>query len=292
MIHSLASLFCLLLTVTLNMPTVQDISQIADASTEFSVMSYNIRYNNPGDGIYAWPNRKDRVANLIKYYQPALLGLQEALLPQLKYLDESLPDYDWIGVGRDDGKQNGEYSPIFYRKDTFELLEWGTYWLSESPDKPSRGWDASLPRIMTWGRFVHKQQGDTICYFNTHFDHRGEQAREQSALLITKKVAEVEDQSAVIVTGDFNAIPESKPYQNMVASGLLADAYHSSMLPNQGAETTFSGFEVSKGLTPDRRIDYVFVGEDIRVLKHAIITDHTQGAYPSDHLPVLAVVSL
>jgi len=258
----------------------------------FRVMSYNIRYDNPGDSVHAWPHRKERVVNLIRYHQADLLGLQEVLEHQLDYLDSALEDYAQVGVGRDDGKSAGEFSPIFYREDKFELLEWGTFWLSETPDVPSKSWDAALPRIATWTQLKHIKTQDTLYCFNTHFDHRGTLAREKSAQLIRDKIEEIAGSYPTVVTGDFNANPTSAPYRAMLAEQGLNDALEESQLPHQGALSSFSGFVVAHGLQPERRIDYIFVSPTIQVFRHAILTDHQEGAYPSDHLPVIASVSL
>jgi endonuclease/exonuclease/phosphatase family metal-dependent hydrolase len=258
----------------------------------FHVMSYNIRYDNPGDGAHAWPKRKERVANLIRYHEADLLGLQEAELQQLEYLDSALSEHAWVGVGRDDGREAGEFSPVFYRRKLFELLDWGTFWLSETPDEPSLGWDAGIKRIATWTKLLHKGSRDTLYFFNTHFDHRGEEARLQSARLIRQKIDEISGSAPVIVTGDFNTPPDSAPYRALVAEDRLMDAFGKSVLPHQGALSSFSGFEVSEGLEADRRIDFIFVSPQWTVHKHAILTDFQAGAFPSDHLPVIARLQL
>lgn len=270
----------------------EEVNMSAQTQTAINVMSYNIRYDNPGDSAHAWPFRKERVANLIKYHEADLLGLQEALEHQVKYLDSALNEMEWVGVGRDDGQSQGEFSPVFYRNDKFELLDWGTFWLSETPDSISVGWDAALPRIATWTQLIHKSTGDTLYYFNTHFDHRGEQAREESAKLIREKITEIAGASPFLVTGDFNASPDSAPYAAMVEGEGLNDAYQVSEQPHHGPTSSFSGFVVTEAMQPNRRIDYVFVSPNIEVLKHAILTDSKDNAYPSDHLPVIAKVSL
>ena len=254
------------------------------------VMSYNIRYNNPDDGRNAWSNRKERVANLIRFYQADLIGLQEVLYGQLTYLEKQLAGYGRIGVGRDDGKQAGEFSPIFYSEEQLELLDQGTFWLSDTPGQPSVGWDAALERIVTWGRFRYRTNGDTIVYFNTHFDHRGEQAREESARLLKQKVNEIAADYPVIVTGDFNSDPRSVPYQILTDSQRLRDALPISEIPHVGPERSSGGFEVTASFS-GKRIDYVFVDQDFQVHRHAIITSYDDGYFPSDHLPVLADVS-
>lgn len=253
------------------------------------IMSYNIRYNNPGDGKRAWDYRKEEVASLIHFYSPDLVGLQEVLHGQLLYLEEQLSDYGRIGVGRDDGKQAGEYSPVFYRKDQLGLLDQGTFWLSGTPDQPSVGWDASMERIATWGQFRRKEQGDTVFVLNTHFDHRGEQARQQSARLIRQWISQHAADHPVMVTGDFNSSPTSVPYQILVGGGGLQDAYTISQLPSVGPDLSFSGFVVTDSL-PGERIDYVFVSPAVQVKRHAIVASFNNGYFPSDHLPVVADV--
>ena len=253
------------------------------------IMSYNIRYNNPGDGERAWNYRKEEVSALIQFYDPDLIGLQEVLHGQLMFLESQLTDYGRIGVGRDDGQQAGEYSPVFYRKNRFELLDHGTFWLSETPDRPSVGWDASMERIATWGQFRRKEESDTVFFLNTHFDHRGEQARQESARLIRRWLADHAADYPVMATGDFNSSPTSDPYRILTEGSALRDAYTVSQLPSVGPDRSFSGFVASDSL-PGDRIDYVFVGDKAKVKRHAIISSFRNGYYPSDHLPVVADV--
>ena len=255
-----------------------------------TVMSYNIRYDNPDDGRNAWSQRKEKVANLIQFYQADLVGLQEVLHRQLTFLEDKLVGYGRIGVGRDDGKQAGEYSPVFYFKERLELLDQGTFWLSETPEKPSVGWDASLERICTWGKFRDRASGDTIYFYNTHFDHRGQQAREESARLLHQRIKRQTDQHLVVLTGDFNSNPKSKAYQSLIQAEDLRDAFVTSKLPSVGPDQSFSGFSVIDSL-PGERIDYVFVSPNIRVLRHAIVTSFNDGYFPSDHLPIVAHIT-
>ncbi|MCW9706519.1 endonuclease/exonuclease/phosphatase family protein [Fodinibius salsisoli] len=259
---------------------------------QLQVMSYNIRYDNPGDAPNHWDNRKDKVANLLQFYNPAFIGTQEALFHQLDYLDQSLPQYNWIGQGRDDGKKEGEFSALMYNTNAVQLVanSDSTIWLSKTPDMPSKNWDAALPRILTWGEFKIKSNGKHIFVFNTHFDHRGEQARAESAKIILRTIQKIAGNLPVVLTGDFNIIDTSKPYQ-ILTSTFLADAINTSQLPHVGAEFTYSGFGVR---APDdgRRIDYIFTNSKVDVLKHAIITSFQDGYFPSDHLPVLAEISL
>lgn len=250
------------------------------------VMSFNIRYNNPDDGQHAWPHRKDRVADLIRFHQADLLGVQEALKGQLDDLSERLPNHDWFGVGRSGSADGGEFSAIFYRTDRFELLEHDTFWLSPTPEEPgSQGWDAALPRIVTWGKFKDQTTGQEFYHFNTHFDHRGETARLESAKLVTQKVETVAGDQPAVVTGDFNLTPDTKAYDVLTAS--LEDSYHSSKSGHYGPESTFYGFELDADIG---RIDYIFTRNNVQVLRQGTLADNWKGNFPSDHLPVVADV--
>ena len=183
----------------------------------FRIMTFNIRYNNPADGENAWSHRKGLVKSVIQFHQANIFGVQEALKEQMSDLENSLPEFSWFGVGRDDGKEAGEYSAIFYKKDRFDLLEHDTFWLSETPDiLGSMGWDAACVRIVTWGHFKDNISGKDFFHFNTHFDHRGEAARENSCELVVKKIKEIADETPAILTGDFNFPPSSPLYSILV----------------------------------------------------------------------------
>ena len=263
-------------------PTNRSMSDI-----QLSVMTYNIRYANPEDGRNAWQYRKEEVSHLIQFYGADLIGLQEVVYEQLMYLEDELTDYGRIGVGRDDGKQSGEFSPIFYAQEKLVLLDQGTFWLSETPERPSVGWDAAMERIATWGKFRHQASGDTLFFLNTHFDHRGENARRESARLIRHWIGQQARDKPIIITGDFNANPTSEPYRIMTGDGQLNDAMEVSQRSSVGRLGTFSGFAVTPKL-PGERIDYIFASSDIQVLRHQIVSSHRTGYYPSDHLPVFA----
>jgi len=219
--------------------------------------------------------------------------LQEVLKGQLNDLEERLPAYKWLGVGRDDGKTKGEYSPILYHAEKFELLESNTFWLSETPQVPgSKDWDAAITRICSWAKFRDKETDEEFYFFNTHFDHRGVEAREKSAALIAQKISEIAGDTPVILTGDFNAAPSTAAYQNLVAGKhALTDALEVSQLPHYGPLGTFNGFRQPEE-DDGRRIDYIFVKNGVEVHKHGILTDSWGGQLPSDHFPVLAEVSL
>jgi endonuclease/exonuclease/phosphatase family metal-dependent hydrolase len=258
------------------------------------VVSYNIRLDTPDDGTNAWTHRKDRVAGLLQYHQADIIGLQEALRHQIAYLKEELEDFDWYGVGREDGLSKGEFVPIFYRADRFERLRIGTFWLSESPDSVgSVGWDAALPRIATWVLLRDRSTDSITLFVNTHFDHIGEEARLESARLLREQVGYLAKQVPVVVMGDFNATPESPPYEALTAvepaaGPILIDLDRVSATDHYGPHETWSSFSV--GSEDVARIDYIFGSPGIRVRRSAVLSDQWHGTYPSDHLPVLVEI--
>lgn len=255
------------------------------------VMSYNIRYDEPRDGVNAWPNRKTKVADVIRFHKADLVGVQEALLSQLRDLESLLPNFAWCGVGRTDGKESGEYSAILYRRPRFRMLECKTFWLSESPDKVgSMGWDAAFPRIVTWAKFRDQTSKKTFYHFNTHFDHRGEKARKESASLLLRKIGEIATGMPFVLTGDLNFTESTEAYTILKTGSdrtRLADAQYASANGHFGGDSTFNAF---KELEPGRKIDYVFVSQGIRVTEHAVLSDRWNGLWASDHLPVLAEI--
>lgn len=259
------------------------------SAQELRVMSYNIRYENSIDSINGWQNRKANVAALVRYHQAHIVGVQEALAGQLADLEALLPEFAWYGVPRMEGK-NGEYTAILYRKDRFDRLSAGTFWLSETPDtKESKSWDAFYPRTASWCKLKDRNNDQEFLFFNTHFDHRGQVARVESARVLREQISKQAKNLPVIVTGDFNAPPGSGPYETMTKDGVFRDALHITKTPHYGPVNTSSGFAVKT--TPVRaKIDYIFVNDRINVLQHATLTDQQEGRYYSDHLPVIAVV--
>lgn len=255
-------------------------------SQEFNVVSYNIRFNNPHDNENWWGHRKEATVGLLRAKDPISFGVQEAVLSQMEYIDEHLEDYAYVGVGRDDGKTGGEYSAIFYKKE-LKVLNSGTFWLSPTPDKVSKGWDAALPRVCTYAQF-ETAEGKRFWHFNTHFDHVGEEARAESAKLIVQKIKEMtKADEAVVLTGDFNVTPETAPYANITA--FMEDDANLSSSPLKGPKGTFSGFDVNSKL--ERRIDYIF-SRNLKVLSYAHLDDkRDNGLWISDHLPVMVQFS-
>lgn len=253
------------------------------------LISYNIRMNTEGDGFHAWPNRRADVVNLLRFHRADIFGVQEALPDQMDDLVKAFPDFGCEGVGRDDGKREGEFSALFYRKDRFRKLDGGTFWLSETPDSCSYGWDAACRRICTWVKLEDRQGGKVLHVFNTHFDHRGEEARRQSAVLILEKIREISgEQGPVVLCGDFNLLPDSEPV--ILLKKDLKDSYDVSELPPHASVATYHGFTYDN--KAEGRIDYVFVSEGIRVERYGALTDSRDRAFFSDHLPVLVSLIL
>lgn len=252
-------------------------------SQDLKIMSYNIKLDYPKEGKNSWTNRKPFMVNQIKFYEPDVLGVQEAMPNQMKDLDSLLTNYSFVGVGRDDGKNEGEFSAIFYKKKELKVLQSSTFWLSQTPEKVSMGWDAVCNRVCTYALFQHKKTKETFWVFNTHFDHVGEVARQKSAALILEKIKVFNTENyPVLLMGDFNLEPDSKPIQ--IITSTLDDSKNIAKLAF-GPEGTFNGFHFDK--TVKRRIDYIFVTKSsILVKKYAVLSDNWDLKYPSDHLPV------
>ena len=255
------------------------------------VMTYNIRVA-VDEGINSWDNRKELVASIIKTYKADIVGLQEALKTQLDDLTTLLPDFAWVGVGRDDGVEGGEYSAILYNKKRFEVLEDSTFWLSETPDKPSVGWDAALMRVVTWAKLKDKITGKIFYHFNTHFDYKGVMARLESANLLNDVVAETVGKTPAIVTGDFNFKSDFGGYKILTGGrkNYLFDTQKIAKVDSSGSNITYNRF--GQFLEEGNKIDYIFIKNNIEVDKHKIIMDTFDGNYPSDHMPVLAVIRI
>ncbi|MGD9558836.1 MAG: endonuclease/exonuclease/phosphatase family protein [Mangrovibacterium sp.] len=248
-----------------------------------NVATYNLRNNNKGDGINSWPYRKEEVKALIRYHEFDVFGTQEGLYDQLTDLLE-MNEYAYVGGGRDDGKQAGEHSAILYRKDRFKLLEHGDFWLSETPDKPGKGWDATCcNRICSWARFRDLENKKDFYFFSVHFDHQGVKARVESGKLMVKKITEIAGAAPVICVGDLNSTPETEQVKTM--KSLMQDSYEATKMPPYGPEGTFNGFNYQAPL--NNRIDYIFVSDQFSVLKYGVLTDSYDQKFPSDHLPVV-----
>ena len=283
------------LLVAVIVPTITGRTLAADDKA-LRVMSFNIRYGTAADGENHWKRRKDFVVETIENFNPDLLGTQETIGFQKDYLQQHLPEYASIGVGREDGGSKGEMTAIFYRQDRFEHLDAGHFWLSESPDQPgSQSWDSSLPRMCSWVRLNDRRNpGRPILFINTHFDHRGSQARLESARLLRSKAQELGDRCDVVITGDFNAAVGSEPYQAMFDEKhpknalALIDTYKVAAAEDEPGEGTFSGFRA--GVNDGARIDWVAVSKGWKVVSASIDRTSRDGRTPSDHYPVTATL--
>ena len=255
------------------------------------LITWNIRLDTTADGVNQWPNRKDKVAGLLMKYDPDIFGVQEALHNQMSDLERLLPAFAWYGVGRDDAKMAGEYSAIFYKKEKFDLLQSSTFWLSETPEVPgSKSWDAAITRICSWIELLEKTSGEKFYFFNTHFDHIGEVARLRSMELISEKVNQIAGSSPFILMGDFNFEPSAAPYEivNDASRRVIKDSYFSTGKNASKKTCTWTGFNVENAEC--RRIDYIFVQENIKVKKYMNLDDNDGTHFPSDHLPVMVEV--
>ena len=262
----------------------------SEAQTPLNVITFNIRYNTPNDSLNSWPYRKDKAASQILFHEAQIVGLQEALYEQVTDLQERLPGYKYVGVGRDDGKQKGEFSAIFYDTLRLQLLQTQTFWLSEQPTVAgSKSWDAAITRIVTWAKFKDRVTKKIFFSFNTHFDHIGKIARRESAKLLLQKIHDIAGTTTIIVTGDFNSFPSDEPIQIItdVSNPLhLTDTKFISQQPHYGPTGTFNSFG-PKEISNDP-IDYIFIRKGIKVLQHATLSQSWQGRFSSDHFPVFA----
>ncbi|WP_316803935.1 endonuclease/exonuclease/phosphatase family protein [Pedobacter nototheniae] len=252
------------------------------SENSLNVITYNIRLNVASDGINAWPNRKDNVKALVKFHDADILCVQEALPEQFDALLEN-SNFDVVGVGRDDGKRKGEFSAVYFDKTRFIKKDGGTFWLSETPDVPSKGWDAALNRVCSWVKLYDKLNKKEFIVFNTHYDHIGVQARIESAKLIKRKIQEIAPKLPVILTGDLNVTPETEAISTI--KSFLSDTKDITVEPPYGPTGTFNNFNFNSELKD--KIDYVFVNKGFSVQKFAVLTDSKDQRYYSDHLPVL-----
>ncbi len=257
-------------------------------------MTFNIRLNLASDSLNAWPYRKDKVALHVLFMQTVILGVQEALPEQMNDLHLLLKRYRSIGVGREDGKNKGEFSAIFYDTTLVALTASGTFWLSETPFiAGSKGWDAALPRIVTWGKFTTRNSQIVFFLFNTHFDHMGKEARRQSSRLLLKMIDSIAGSAPVIAMGDFNALPDEEPIRVITdpANPLhLVDTRDISILPHFGPDGSFNGWKTSE--TGNLEIDHIFCNDKIGVLRHGTLSQVWGTRFSSDHFPVMAELLL
>lgn len=250
----------------------------------FHAATFNIRQRNQVDSGNMWIDRKEKVCNLIKYHDFDVFGVQEAFKDQMDDMQKLLPKYASIGVGRDDGKEKGEYSAIWYKTERFKPIKNGTFWLSDTDtEKPNKGWDAALPRICTWAVLEDKTNQKQFILMNTHFDHKGKIARKESAKLMLQKAKELASNLPLIIMGDLNVNENDEAYFTLANSPHIQDTHEIATYVYE-PNSSFNGW--GNNIRPKGRIDHIFVSKPFNVLKYGILTDTYQGKYPSDHFPV------
>ena len=248
------------------------------------VGTFNIRYDNPRDSGNLWKDRKAYVASLIRFHDFDVLGTQEGLKHQLDDIQQQLPQYERYGIGRDDGGTKGEYSAIFYKKDKYQLIKSGDFWLSETPDKPGFGWDARINRICSWVQLKDKVSGQSFFCFNVHFDHQGVMARKESSKLLLSKIQSISGKAPVILTGDFNGDHTTEWYQTLANSGIIKDSFREVQYPyvNNGSFQNFG-----RNFNTNDIIDHIFISSHFNTKRWGVLTDSYSGKFPSDHFPIL-----
>ncbi|MEX2568659.1 MAG: endonuclease/exonuclease/phosphatase family protein [Cyclobacteriaceae bacterium] len=265
------------------------------------IITFNIRYDNPNDGINRWDARIPIVESYLTSTKPDIIGMQEVVHNQILDLQDMLEDYAYVGTGREDGKKAGEYSPIFYKKDKLNLIDHSQFWLSETPDVAgSKSWDSSLPRIVTWAQFEEKDSGNKFYAFNTHFDHRGVEARQRSADLMSEKISVIAGDYPVIVTGDFNIRKQHPTLGNALYYNLVGTFKDNNSLVNSAdvsKSPVTTGGLTSTGFNPDwsnregYAIDYIFVNDHFEVEDYQVERIVEGDVFISDHWPVVSNIS-
>lgn len=257
--------------------------QITNAQS-IIIGSFNIRYDNPRDSGNLWKDRKAYVASLIRFHDFDVFGTQEGLKHQLDDIQQQLPQYERYGIGRDDGATKGEYSAIFYKKEKYQLINSGDFWLSETPDKPGFGWDARINRICSWVQLKDKTSGQSFFCFNVHFDHQGVVARKESSKLLLSKMQSISGKDPVILTGDFNGDHTTEWYQTLANSGIIKDSFREVQYPyvNNGSFQNFG-----RNFNTNDIIDHIFISSHFNTKRWGVLTDSYSGKFPSDHFPIL-----
>lgn len=282
--------FSFLLCVIVLSSSTLPASKESKTKHELTIATFNLRMDTPNDGKDAWPNRKEMVKGLIRFHDFDIFGTQEGFKHMLDGIVE-LEGYTYIGAGRDDGKDAGEHSAIFYKKSRFKLLSSGNFWFSETPDVPGKGWDVTCcNRICSWGKFYDETSRKEFYFFNVHYDHQGKVARRESSKLLLSKIRQIAgEKSLVFVTGDFNAVPTDEPITILSADGLLKDSYTISKQTPYGTTGTANAFKIEG--EKNSRIDYIWVTSGVNVEKYGVLNDMQNGHFPSDHFPVLIKVN-
>jgi endonuclease/exonuclease/phosphatase family metal-dependent hydrolase len=263
------------------------------SEVDLRVMTYNLRYLNSTDpSPHTWAERVPTIKKLIQREQPDIIGTQEAVYQQIQDLKDQVPEYNWIGLGREGGSK-GEYSAIFYNENKYTPLEYDHYWLSDTPNViGSKSWGNQIPRMVTWAKFLDKRSNKQFYVVNTHFDHQSTEAREKSAALILEKTKEFNPDLPVILTGDFNAGPTSLPHQTLTKDGEFSDLWDTAQTRVNEDLGTFNGFNDPTGQGPERRIDWILAKGNILAKTIEIVNYQKNGQFPSDHYPVMTDLTM
>ncbi len=258
----------------------------ADKTQAVTIMSYNVWIG--GSGEKSPENRTDEIVSKIRKYDPDSFGLQEADEGWMERLPAELSDYAYVGIGRNSNKGGGEASPVFYKKDKYELVDSGTFWLSKNPEKASRSWDAMFKRVCTYAILKDKTTGFTYAHFNAHFDHMGVIARMESVAVVAKKVKEIAPDLPVVFSGDFNDEEGGDAYNRVIESGFMDTRYKAI---ESDSKITFHGY--SELVAKEKPIDYIFVNNFVSDVKYYKVDDEKiNGIYTSDHHPVISEMTL
>lgn len=263
-----------------------------DCPAPLLAMTYNIRLDTPADGDNAWPLRRDFLIGQVLVLRPAILGMQEVLPNQRQDLEAGLPGYSFVGGGRDDGKLAGEASPIAVDHSVFRIRASGMFWLSPTPDVPSRGWDAAFPRVASWVRLTRRSDGKSLLVVNTHWDHVGQLARQNSGVQLARWIADNRHAGdEVLLMGDFNSVADDQALRPIMAPETgLRDARKAAVRGTAGPDFSFNGFSPEQ--EGRQLIDHIFASPGIGVVKHMVVAESAHGRFPSDHFPVVALFTL
>lgn len=280
--------------IYLLLPSLLFISSCKTKPLELNVMTFNIRLDVPSDSLNSWQYRKDNAAEMVRMNDVDILGMQEVLLNQMNDLKERLPQYTAIGVGREDGADKGEFSPIFYKKDRFSAIESGTFWVSETPEVAgSKGWDASYIRVATWAILKEKATGKEIFAINTHLDNDGLIARKEGGNLLLKKAEELGKGLPIVLTGDFNDTPQSEAIKNITDASKTNHLLDSKTIALKASGTNWTFHNFGRLAESERPlIDYIFVSKQIKVQDYVVLPDTLNGTFVSDHKPVLSKITI
>jgi endonuclease/exonuclease/phosphatase family metal-dependent hydrolase len=262
------------------------------SEVDVKVMTYNLRYLNTSDqSPHTWAERIPAIKKLIRMEQPGIIGTQEVLYQQLKDINAKLPEYEWIGLGREGGSK-GEYSAIFYEKERYTPLEYDHFWLSDTPNViGSTSWGNTIPRMVTWAKFFDEKSKQQFYVVNTHFDHKSANAREKSAELVLQKIKAFDPKLPIVFTGDFNANPDSVPYQKLTSEEAFDDLWVTAEERINEHLGTFNGFHDPTGGGPKNRIDWILAKGNVKANTIEILDYYKNGQFPSDHFPVITDVT-